>query len=176
MIILLDADGVLVNFLAEALRELRACGGPVIAPAQCDRYAIESYLETDEQRDDWAARVAAPGWCAALQPYDGARACVDRLRAMKHDVLCVTSPWDCDTWAGERAHWLRRHFAFPRDHIISTPGKRWVPGHFLADDTPAHCDKWARAQPGGRAILIKRPYNNGVHTLESFVELVAGWS
>lgn len=175
MIILLDADGVLYDFITPALREMFALGGPPIAHDELDRYEIESYLP-ESHRERWWARVTAPGFCAGLLPYPGAISAVRELRAMGHDVLCVTSPMDCDTWAGERARALRRDFDFPRDHIISTPGKRWVPGHFFADDTPSHCDRWARANPLSTAILIKRPYNNGVHTLGTFVELVRGWS
>jgi 5'(3')-deoxyribonucleotidase len=172
MIVLLDCDGVLADFLSPALAALHACGGPALAHDELDRYSIESLLDTAEQRAAWWSAVTAPGFCASLQPYAGARECVDDLRAMKHDVLCVTSPMDSLTWAGERAAWLRDRFGFARNHIISTPGKQWVAGDFLADDNENHCDDWGARYLEASPILIARPYNDGEHTLADFVELV----
>lgn len=176
MIVLLDCDGVLGDFLSPALDALHACGGPALRHEQVDRYALESLLDTEEQRAAWWSAVTAPGFCYGMQPYPLAVECVRELRGLGHTVLCVTSPMDSITWAGERARWLRERFDFARDHIISTPGKRWVPGHFLADDNEGHCETWGKAHPHGAAILISRPYNAGTHTLESFVEHVRSWT
>ncbi len=170
--ILLDCDGVLADFVTPALRALERCGGPRLAHDELDRYAIETLLHTQEQRAASWAEVTAPGYCASLVPYEGAAACVDDLRGMGHDVVCVTSPMASLTWAGERATWLRDLLGFDRSHIVSTSGKRWVRGDYLADDNDGHCETWQKHWPTGRAVLIKRSYNAGSHTLADFVEIV----
>lgn len=181
MIILLDADGVLFNFVSPALEALHACGGPKLTHDQLDRYAIESLLETGEQRAEWWSRVTAPGFCAALAPYEGAAAAVSDLRGMGHDVVCVTSPMSTGaTWAHERSVMLQKLFGFQRNHVISTSGKPWVYGHWLADDNANHCEDWQAKNSlrvaGARAVLIRRSYNDGAHTLADFVELVGSMS
>jgi 5'(3')-deoxyribonucleotidase len=179
VIVLLDADGVTVNFVSPALAAVHACGGPKLDHDQLDRWDIDTLLETAAQRAEYWARVTAPGFCTSLEPYPGAWDSVSALRNMGHDVVCVTSPMKSLTWAHERACWLEKYLAFDRKHIISTSGKQWVHGHFLADDNADHCRDWQThgARIGSaQAVLIKRSYNSGVHTLPEFVEHVRRWS
>lgn len=157
--ILIDVDGVLAQTAAAMLRWAHALGADASITAETlSTYAIEHLLAEDKRRRFWE-RVTARGFCAALHPYDNAVEHVRQLRELG-DVVAVTSPMHSPHWAHERYCWLRDHFGFDRDDVISTAGKHWVGGDFLADDSAVHLAKWSeRWGTPQRAFLIDQPYN-----------------
>lgn len=179
-LILLDCDGVLADFVTPALRVVAELGGPTVAHDDLTQYDIGQLLPAELRAEFWR-RVAVPGFCAGLKPYPGALECVFGLREIG-DVVCVTSPMDAPHWAHERIYWLKEFFGFDRKTTISTSGKHWIAGDFLADDSIGHVDDWANhhASADGplRGCLIKRPWNGGDTTgmtLPDFVAHVRRW-
>ncbi len=160
-VILCDVDGVVCDFVTPALKWAHLLGADgAHTPQTLDRYDIASLLPSGDVRERYWQRVTSSGFCAALQPYPGTRELVDELRTLG-DVVALTSPMSTGmTWAHERAVWLRDHFSFERDHIISTSGKWFVPGSFFADDSLEHLRLWeARWRLPNRAWLVDAPYN-----------------
>ena len=156
--ILLDCDGVLADFVTPALRVVADLGGPVLMHDDLTTWDIDDALPEDKRPAFWE-RACAPGFCASLLPYPGVKEALARLRQLG-DVVCVTSPMATSpTWQHERTHWLKDVLGFERDHVISTSGKRYVRGHWFADDKPEHVTDWCAANRGGRGFVIARPYN-----------------
>lgn len=180
-VFLLDVDGVLADFCSPALKHARALGAPKsLQPATLDRYDMESYVHHSKRRQ-WWSKVTARSFCAKLRPYPGAIAVVSQLQTLG-DVVAVTAPMDSAHWAHERMAWLRDHFGFTRENVISTSGKYHVGGDFLADDSIDHICKWAfRWGKPNRAFLIERPYNRATvlgypsGTLDDFLGYVKTW-
>lgn len=141
------------------LRWAHALGAdPSITPESLSTYAIEHLLHETKRARFWE-RVTARGFCSALQPYPGSHELVQQLRRLG-DVVAVTAPMHSPHWAHERCCWLRDHFGFERDDVISTTGKHWVAGDFLADDSAVHLARWSeRWGTPQRAFLVDQPYN-----------------
>lgn len=180
-VVLLDVDGVLADFCTPALKVAHKLGAPTsVRSDTLDRYDMESYIH-HTKRKQWWSKVTARSFCAKLRPYPGAITAVSQLQNIA-DVVAVTAPMASSHWAHERALWLRDHFGFHRENIISTAGKYWVGGDFLADDSLDHLRKWVfRWGQPNRAFLIARPYNAQAGqgyptgTLGDFVEYVRTW-
>lgn len=159
--ILVDVDGVLADFATGGCRWARVLGAPdSLTPATLGNYRIESYVPATA-RKKWWTRVTARGFCLSLKPMPGALEAVMELRRLG-DVVALTAPMDSPHWSYERMEWLRDHFDFARENVISTSGKRWVPGQFFADDTIDQLQDWTdRWGSRGGAFLIDAPYNEG---------------
>lgn len=154
----LDCDGVLSDFAGAWVAAANAAAGTNYTVNDVTDFGFENLdLPADAVRAAWRA-VSLPGACAALAVYPGAVDFVERLRA-RHEVVIVTTPLKSSpTWASEREGWLMRHFGFGRADIIHTAGKHHIPG-VLVDDNIGNCN--AHVGVGG-AILLDRPYNQGV--------------
>ncbi len=168
--ILLDCDGVLVDFVGPALRALLDVGGPAMTPEQLRHYNFQDEFLDDEPRQRWRDIVFGEGFCAALPIFDGAVAAVAGLRELPEvaEVLCVTSPPRVSkTWQGERSEVLQSVFGFEHDQIIFASAKRHVDGDYLVDDSVSQVRSWVEhrnavraGNPRRSAALIARPYND----------------
>ncbi len=158
--ILLDVDGVLRNFARPALIYAKVLGGAVgVEPDTLSSYDIASLIP-ESARDRWWKHVSGRGFCAQLQPYPGAAQVVAELRDLGN-VVALTAPMrDGMTWEYESRRWLREHFKFHADDVISAPGKWWVQGEFFADDLAHNLVRWRdRCRWRNRVFLIERSYN-----------------
>ncbi len=161
-IILIDADGVLFDFVTPALAAVARLGGPRVHHDKLDRYDIAS-LVPETRLSDYYRAVTAENFCKALKPYPGALELVERLRAVGR-VVCVTSPMrDGRTWQHERREALQRHYDFYIPDVISCTSKELIYGDVFIDDHPDHVMKWLSAHEdhGGQGHLLDRPWNRG---------------
>jgi 5'(3')-deoxyribonucleotidase len=166
-VILLDVDGLLRDFATPALGWAHLLGADrSITADTLTTYDIASLLH-HTVRERWLYQVSKRGFCASLKPYPGTRKLVEQLRELG-DVVAVTAPMPGGaTWESESRAWLREHFGFQRDDVLSGSGKHWVGGDFFADDTATHLASWAFRWEGAhpsinyanRCFLIERPYN-----------------
>jgi 5'(3')-deoxyribonucleotidase len=159
LVILLDVDGVLANFIEANLATLRELG----VERQHDdvrAWSIEESLGlSSAQRAQMKARWSEAGFCASIPAYEGAAAGVELLRSIG-EVYAITAPmWSAPTWQHERTEWLMRHFDFTRDQVVSTAAKHLVRGDILVEDKPETLARWAAAWPGALPVLWDRPYN-----------------
>lgn len=158
-VILLDLDGVAVNFIAGALPLIHEITGRLHHHDDVDQFMIEKALGLDaEQTAALYKRVADEGWCRGLPAYDGAKEGVEALQAFA-DVIPVTLPFDSPFWVREREAWVLEHLGIPREKVHHTHEKWRVVGDALVDDKVSHLVSWKEKHPHGRAVLFKRRYN-----------------
>lgn len=161
MRILLDVDGPLAQFVPAAVRVVNDLGGTRFIPEDATTWEVADLLPEELRQAFWE-RVTAAGFCAALEPVEGAVEAVRELRK-KHDVYFVTSDMaTCPTWAHERREWLKRHFGVHYRNIVHTHAKYLVRGDLLIDDKPSHLDRWGSENSPPRAWLWGMPHNASV--------------
>lgn len=161
---LLDADEVLVDFQAPALKVMGAVTGRVWTAHDIDMWDIFGVL-TEEQRVEVFKIIKAPGFCASLEPLPGAIEAVAELRQTFSDVHVVTSPfYGAPTWVQERMDWLNAKFGFTEEDVTHTRAKWGVYGNALLDDKPAMPERWAACHPGGLALLYHTPNTRNIAT------------
>jgi 5'(3')-deoxyribonucleotidase len=161
--ILLDCDGVLADFIGEALETIVAHGGPRHTPEDVTEFDFVKSLGLDL---DLARRVkrtisTEPGWWYGLDPFPEARAGVDALRKIA-DVYVVTSPWNSHpTWLHEREEWLKKHFEIPHSHVVACSAKHIVHGDMIVDDKTSALVTWMeyRTHADHEAVQWITPHN-----------------
>lgn len=157
-IVLVDCDGVLANFVDASLAVMRTFG----IDKQHDDVKEFDFVGlgmNEHQRAMLKSAWIKPGFCASIQPYDGALEGLRLLRTVA-DVYAVTAPMSGSvTWQGERANWLADHMEFQRDHIVSTAAKHLVNGDVLVEDNADVLTSWVDAESARVGMLWTRPYN-----------------
>lgn len=150
MLILLDVDGVVADFIGHLHQE---CG----VKSKVREWDLRASLTEDELAKVDAAG-AQPGFCSAISWYPGAALFLYELMEVG-SVFAVTAPWHSDTWDSERRLWLKTHL--PAWRVISCAGKAKsiVRGDVLIEDHPGTAAEWLRAHPEGYAVLMDRPWN-----------------
>lgn len=165
--ILLDIDGVLVDFLHPFFDVIHEVTGRRHFPEEMTTWAVEESLASkDEVAAAWRLINARPGWVRALPLFPGAREFLRALRA-RYRVVACTSPAS-PRWAAERAERLLT-LGFGWRDIVLTRDKSHVCGAALIDDSPANLDGWWKAQPG-RTILLSQPWNRTAAPVHTRVE------
>jgi 5'(3')-deoxyribonucleotidase len=157
--ILVDVDGVLVDFVGKLLDMLKAEG------AIAEAIRVEDVTQWDISQClgiDWRtinAIVHRSGFVEKLPVYLGAGAFLSELRALVN-VTAVTSPYTgAPHWIGERIDYLVERLGFEPNQICVWSQKERVAGDVLIDDA-AHNAK-AFATTGRPVALINRPWNVG---------------
>lgn len=156
MQILIDCDGVLADFLGGLLAAINREQKQDFKPADCHSWDIsKAYGISDSTIADIVERS---GFCAGLVPLPGASAAVEQMRR-KHEVFCVTSPWNSPNWMHERTVWLKRHFGIEHKNVIHCARKELVFGDVLIDDKLLTVVTWAATWPNSLAVVWNQPYN-----------------
>jgi 5'(3')-deoxyribonucleotidase len=150
--VLLDIDGVIINYIDDLLSALRFRGHNVRMPSYWDLRDIgvpQSEIDSVTGRRDF---------CTLLPLYPGAREFLAKLRK-DYRVIACTSPADRSPyWASERYHVLRE-IGFAKRDIILCSDKAQIRGDVLIDDNPENVS--AFDQDGRLGVLLDRPYNQG---------------
>ena len=159
---LLDADGVVLDFLTPALK--------VVEQVTKRRYTPMSFLSWDifdligeQYRKPCQKLFDEQGFCASVLPYPGAVDGVSRLKDIVN-LHVLTSPMHTRFWYHERVEVMRTHFGLPPRSVTFTAHKQNYFGHYLLDDRPKHVEEWARHHELGIAMLWDQPYNRGADT------------
>jgi len=175
MIILLDVDGVLADFVGASLSRLAGRFGRFHTREQITEWDFSSLPGFAEVASDFWESTKEPGFCASIEPYPEARAGVDLLRAIPGvSVEFLTSPMHgCPTWTHERDLWLEKHFGAHHHEVMHVRKKERVRGDILVDDKTDHIDAWSLANPKGIPILWAQPYNAGHVKTWTEVESIA---
>lgn len=159
-IVLLDADGVLLNFIDHALDILRdiSTGVHSYAHDAVSTWEVFSSLPAAAQvhMDAVYDRMKLQGG-AAIQPYAGAAEAVKELQNIS-EVIVVTSPFHgSPTWMHEREAALEKYFGIRHEDVIHAKRKAFVRGDVLIDDKPSNLQEWREAHPEGKPIYWKNP-------------------
>jgi 5' nucleotidase, deoxy (Pyrimidine), cytosolic type C protein (NT5C) len=161
ILIALDCDGPLANFIAGALVLVEEVTGKKFDPADVTEHDFTRALglSAREASSVKEAIAARRGFVTSLPPHPRARQGVRRLRELG-EVFCVTSPWDSSPWwRAERDSWLALHFGIDRVH--HTSDKAGYEADVFVDDESSHVRGWLTAWPGRIAVLWRTPHNTG---------------
>jgi 5'(3')-deoxyribonucleotidase len=122
--------------------------------------------------------MRSKGWCASMQPFDGAVEGVRKLQEVA-DVHVCTSPFGGEFWEAERRQWLYDQFRIPSKKVMQGFSKFLVRGDFFVDDKPKNIQEWTawgiENSVHGTAYLWDRPHNRnegGMPRVRSWGELI----
>lgn len=167
--IVMDADGVFVDFIGGVLRETKILTGRNVERSRLTNWDIFKDLEAITGHKGLEGllleHVDAPGFCSALEPCAGADDALAWL--LEQDakgaihLTIATTPWQgCPTWAHERTRWFaRRGLHYSR--VMHAVVKRQVYADVFIDDKPEHVREWSARHHNGLAFLW--PCSHNVH-------------
>lgn len=177
-VILLDIDGVLVDFTSAYLDVLAAQTGRHHTADDVTCFDYGSCVATPaEDAAVWRHIGLTPGFVYGLPFYDGALDFLAELREHGRVVAC-TSPTGAQ-WAAERYQWLLDAAGFDKRDIVIARDKSLVHGDFLIDDAAHNVAEWEAVNEDRFGVLFDRPWNRSVdhHTrcrdYESVLDVVA---
>lgn len=161
--LLLDVDGVVLNFVQFYLDQVYLVTGKRIKPADIDSWNLEAACGmTQLEATQVNIRINKPGMAHGIEPLPNAVQAVHELREYT-PIVFVTAPWaGSRTWASDRKNHLRAIFG--RDtEVISTDAhtKRLVCGSTLVDDKVSTVIEWSEFH-NKPAVLWSAPYNENL--------------
>ena len=159
-IVLLDVDGVIGNFtkaVCDTLNFTEAHYNHLISRWTPGVNEISEQIGIN-QNFMWRAIDNNPSFWEDIELYDYSLELVDYLQS-KYEVHICTSPSSNPNCAAGKITWLKKHFKFKRNFVI-TPQKHLLacPNKILIDDTDRHCNKFM--EYGGHSYLWPQPWNS----------------
>jgi 5'(3')-deoxyribonucleotidase len=155
--ILIDVDGVLLDFVGALCTQLKARGFDY-SPSDIVHWELRESLSIEATRTAFQI-MAEPGFCHAIPWYEGASEFFQALQR-EGEAHVVTAPASGPSWMHERKNALTSGgFPWDRVHFVSGKWKYLIQGDVLIEDHPANAVAWLDANPGGIAVLIDRPWN-----------------
>ena len=158
MIILLDVDGVLADFVGCARTWVNECHGVYFNDEQVTDYNLMTSFGLPGGWPSFIGWLSKRRACLDIDPYDGAEEFVDDLRKLGR-VVAVTTPFvGVSHWEADRRTWLEENFGFDQKDLVFCKDKSLVCGDVLIEDKPENCVAWNAAH-NGLTILFDRPWN-----------------
>jgi 5'(3')-deoxyribonucleotidase len=158
-IVLLDCDGVLADYVGGALKLVHQVTDKRFVHRDVVDYDFAPKLLPDAaQRAEYTRLMCQPGFCASLEPCEGAVEGVRALSEVGEIYIVTASSGPNPTWAHERDRWLLEHFGINHHRVIHTHAKQRVHGHVFVDDRPEYVEAWGFA---GQRVLWAQPHNAG---------------
>lgn len=193
--LLLDADGVLLDFVHGFLKAVVAAGGPVLNHDDFPTWDVFSTLQKKLEEVETPAEVARimeevnaatrrRGFCLELPPLPGAAEALKQIQKAKHiDFFIITSHFGGnETWVHERDTALMKHFGIPTKKIMHGSSKHIVTGDIFVDDKFENVAAWVDHNPQGAGFLWDTPHNRvlekgafkgrAMQRVESWLELL----
>ncbi len=165
--ILLDLDGVLVDFFTPALELFGKAH--LIDTWPPGEYRLHPSLGITEAEFWRVVNARGVGWWEDLPPYPWCHELFDLCKSKANHVYIATSPSQSWYSAAGKVRWLQEHFgAGFRDYMIG-PAKHLMarPGTLLIDDSDANVTTFC--DHGGNATLFPRPWNQEYHLSSSAI-------
>lgn len=153
---LLDCDGVLVDCVGPVHRAAERILHRELPPPNqwCDfEFGVSMGLSPAEGQHFFDRLISQDdlGW--QINPYPGAFAFTEEIRALGYDICIVTSHWkNMPCWVPARDALIEA--CFPGTDVIYAHNKTRVIGDWLVDDKPSTI-----AAAGPRGILFSQPWN-----------------
>lgn len=150
--ILLDLDGVLVDFVGAACLVHRWDAAKVVEYDFFKTFGktdAEFWQPIDARGEDWWASLPAHNWAARL---------IDTVRR-NGNLVIATSPSRHHGSAAGKVRWLQRVFGNSFRNYMLGPSKHLMANQetVLIDDSETQCAAFAAA--GGTACLFPQPWN-----------------
>lgn len=155
MRLLVDMDGVVVDYLSAALGCINEVCNTTYTPKDVQSYDLRKLLP-DKIKDDFQYLLS--NWIRfdELDPIPGSIETLEKLREAGHEIVLVSaaerdSHTEKLTWVGQNLPWLTDH------DVIFTHQKSLIRGDVLLDDHPRHLMQFHAT--GGTAVCFDQPYN-----------------
>jgi hypothetical protein len=151
----LDLDGVLVNFVAGALR----LHGKELPPRDvCWNFPDLIGFAGDRAADFWSP-LGFDFWAGLDWTPEGRATLAAIEDAFGGSVVVMTSPCNTPGAVEGKVAWIRRELPAYRRRFFVGPAKHYAagPGKLLIDDSDDNAELFAGA--GGRVLLVPRPWN-----------------
>jgi 5'(3')-deoxyribonucleotidase len=154
MIIFLDLDGVIINWVQGVFKWF----GKPYDPEKVTSYGCMPKLFDVDQQDFWNI-IKTPIFWEYLEFYPEAKSFIEKLQQYGQVILLSSPAYGC---AGYRQNWIEQNLPdfFNRGEYILTPAK-WACAHsgtVLIDDHSRNYKEFIKN--GGQAILYPQPWND----------------
>lgn len=164
--VILDCDGVIIDFVSAYLALLNKHGGTNYTHDDITDWDIVGCLGIPDEVARAANAEVDYDFCRNLKPIAGA---VEGVRALLDtpgvEVLFLTSPWNsCVGWMHAREAWLYEHLGVKHGQVMHGSAKDWVKADVFVDDKASTVVKWQAAHPNADAFIWDQPWNR--HTTE----------
>ena len=165
--IFLDIDGVLTDFVGQAVRKLNLN----VDPTNCSWDFFASEMTPSEFWEKIS--LLGPGFWSLMPEYEWIDELVELVASHDPEFTLLTSPASCPkSWYGKRK-WIQSKFGESFNRQIMTHDKHFcaAPGRLLIDDNEINCKRFA--DWGGQAILFPQSWNslgNDVDRIEHVAE------
>ena len=171
MKILLDMDGVLVDFVGGACRAHRA-ENPYENAAAAGEYVMAPLFGMTREQF-WAPMREEQFW-TELEPTPECYEIVDvATEAVGAENVCLlTNPCGMPAAAAGKIEWIRRHLPTFAERFLIGPAKQFCAGRhtLLIDDYDENIYHFTGA--GGGVILVPRPWNSAHQSTYTAVEWI----
>ena len=107
MIIGLDMDGVMADFMGAVIEQYNHFTNENITLADIKTYSASKYIK-DPHR--WQRIIESPGFMRSLKPINGAIEGVETLHKAGHEIIFVSNASNCPTSGHEKREWLKYYF------------------------------------------------------------------
>lgn len=154
--LLIDADGVLLDFTTAALAVYQQVTGHGPDPKVMEEWEFTKGLVFDNDHDKrvFDGVLASQGFCESIAPTPGSIDAITQIRELGVDIHVVTAPYKSSpTWTHTRTLSLAKHFGFGHEQIHHSSGKHVFSGDLFVDDKPENVQSWSEHFPNGAAFL-----------------------
>lgn len=172
--VILDCDGVIVDFVKDYLRLLNKHGGTSFVHSDVVDWDIVGCLKIPQSVSDPANAEISYDFCRNLSPIAGSVEGVKELMKVA-DILFVTSPWSgCHGWTTAREEWLHQHLGVKATQVMHGSAKDWVKADLFVDDKASTVVKWQAAHETAMGVIWDQPWNRhtrGTYRTSSWEDL-----
>jgi len=177
LILLLDVDGVLADFVTPFLKYINEVLDRSYTKDDFSGHDIEDCLGLSyEERNEVRMHIDRMRMARTMAPLPGAIEAVKRLSESAAIFFVTSSLTSSQTWEWDRRAWLDEQFGkgwgkkaqFVKDKYLFR-------GDIFIDDAPDNVEKWAAWNPDKSPVLWSQWYN-AEHTIQATnIERTSSW-
>jgi len=186
MKILIDIDGVTVDFVSKILERLNKQFGTEIKHehiTEWDFFSNKSTFEllTEEQKKFTRDLMCEEGFAGNVELMPHVKETLEALVKNGCEVVWLTAPWNSSkTWVEDRTKHIHETLGHISKNIIFEHNKEEIEGDLLIDDRPENLLKWIEKNYKGhkshahQVLLFKQPWNEKLGEKHS-IPFLNGW-
>lgn len=171
MVIFLDLDGVLVDFVRGASEVFNQDYDKIIEKWEPGCYDMEKMLGISKEKFFNTIEEKGEDFWAKLPPFPYSKDFYDHCTTLGKTVICTSPTYDCKSTSG-KMRWLHKNYGRNFRNYILTPRKELCArsSHVLIDDHVPNVEKFR--DNGGQAILFPAIHNSRHALAKNCVKVV----